>query len=294
MLRGEEEPRFLISAGLEAGAADRLTGIFSEFYMALLTRRAFLISTFSDVPGWDSVFDAPFINWTSADLDMDMMAPLRIPRRALQQAVGQMLAFSLTDFQVITHSSGFGRMSAWLGGYQHTIYGVEGGWGREAEHRICDALWKTAERRRKEVCQKVIRRAKPLHQAAFGQFACRVNSSSSGWQSAGQPPRQEVTGNVVGLETDLEDGVAESRAVQACTPLRRHGCPNSQNVLAQQLPCWNGGRKGTKNVLQPWSGIGYAKVLGFSPNTFCRELPDVCTQHGTGDLQGPKAPQQPE
>ncbi|DBB13148.1 TPA: hypothetical protein ACH3X3_004902 [Trebouxia sp. C0006] len=80
MLRGEEEPRFLISAGLEAGAADRLTGIFSEFYMALLTRRAFLISTFSDVPGWDSVFDAPFINWTSADLDMDMMAPLRIPR----------------------------------------------------------------------------------------------------------------------------------------------------------------------------------------------------------------------
>jgi Xyloglucan fucosyltransferase len=65
MLAGERPPRYLVSIAVEAGLADRVIGIISEFYFALLTGRAFQISSaHQKLPTFEAAFDAPHVNWT--------------------------------------------------------------------------------------------------------------------------------------------------------------------------------------------------------------------------------------
>jgi Xyloglucan fucosyltransferase len=64
-LSGERPPRYLVSVAVEAGLADRVIGIISEFYFALLTGRAFQISSaHQKLPTFEAAFDAPHVNWT--------------------------------------------------------------------------------------------------------------------------------------------------------------------------------------------------------------------------------------
>ena len=68
--------------------------------------------------------------------------------------------------------------------------------------------------------------------------------AGSGWQSAGQSLRQEVTGNIVGVQVDRKGDVAESRPVQACTRPRQRGCPaqpkrlGAATAIALQVRQW--------------------------------------------------------
>ena len=64
-LTGELPPRYLVSVAVEAGLADRVTGIISEFYFALLTGRAFqLTNARQKLPPFEAAFDAPHVNWS--------------------------------------------------------------------------------------------------------------------------------------------------------------------------------------------------------------------------------------
>jgi hypothetical protein len=65
ILSGASPQRYLVSVAVEAGLADRLTGIISEFYFALLTGRAFQITNAGQkLPLFEAAFDAPYVNWT--------------------------------------------------------------------------------------------------------------------------------------------------------------------------------------------------------------------------------------
>ena len=64
ILDGTLPPRYLVSVAVEAGLADRLTGTLTEFFLALFTRRAFQIVTYSTLPRFEAAFLAPHINWS--------------------------------------------------------------------------------------------------------------------------------------------------------------------------------------------------------------------------------------
>ncbi|KAG5176626.1 hypothetical protein JKP88DRAFT_249398 [Tribonema minus] len=67
-LAGALPPRYLVSVTVEAGLADRLIGTISQFYLALLSQRAFQITNAGQtLPPLEWAYDAPFINWTRAD-----------------------------------------------------------------------------------------------------------------------------------------------------------------------------------------------------------------------------------
>ncbi|KAG5189463.1 hypothetical protein JKP88DRAFT_301886 [Tribonema minus] len=69
-LAGELPPRYLVSVAVEAGLADRLVGTISEFYLALLSGRAFQITNAGQsTPRMESAYDAPYVNWTRGDDD---------------------------------------------------------------------------------------------------------------------------------------------------------------------------------------------------------------------------------
>eukprot|EP00271_Cylindrocystis_brebissonii_P003049 TRINITY_DN13798_c0_g1_i1.p1 TRINITY_DN13798_c0_g1~~TRINITY_DN13798_c0_g1_i1.p1 ORF type:complete len:554 (-),score=49.59 TRINITY_DN13798_c0_g1_i1:115-1776(-) len=63
ILAGQSAPRFAVSVAVEKGLADRLLGVITQFYYALLTRRAFQITPGSQAP-FEVAWDSPYINWT--------------------------------------------------------------------------------------------------------------------------------------------------------------------------------------------------------------------------------------
>eukprot|EP01038_Epipyxis_sp_PR26KG_P012227 gene12227-16377_t len=71
----------LISVAVEAGLADRLTGIVSSFYYALLSNRAFRMLSYGSLPSFSSACDSPYINWDiknySNEFSEDVIAPLK-------------------------------------------------------------------------------------------------------------------------------------------------------------------------------------------------------------------------
>jgi hypothetical protein len=65
ILAGECPPRYLVAVAVQGGLADRIVGIITEFYFALLTGRAFQITNAHQaLPRFEGAFEAPFINWT--------------------------------------------------------------------------------------------------------------------------------------------------------------------------------------------------------------------------------------
>lgn len=76
---GRRPPRYLVAVGVHSGLADNLVGMMSEFYFALLSHRAFLLTSWGPHPHMDWAFDAPRINWTTAAYGED--DPLILPLR---------------------------------------------------------------------------------------------------------------------------------------------------------------------------------------------------------------------
>ena len=56
ILGKKSEWRVLVSVSVEAGLADRISGIISEFFIALLSNRAFLLLSFEDLPSFDLAY----------------------------------------------------------------------------------------------------------------------------------------------------------------------------------------------------------------------------------------------
>jgi len=59
--------RFFVSASSGSGTTDRLVGLLTGFYAALLSNRSFLIMTYSDAVPWDVALDNPFVNLTLSE-----------------------------------------------------------------------------------------------------------------------------------------------------------------------------------------------------------------------------------
>lgn len=77
-LFGIRGPRYAISVAVESDLADRLTGIISQFYYALITERAFQVVTYGNLPGMEDVFDSQgYINWLQKPFSDDLIGPLK-------------------------------------------------------------------------------------------------------------------------------------------------------------------------------------------------------------------------
>jgi len=78
-LKGELPPRFAISLAVEAGLADRLVGTIGAFYFALLTKRAFQITSFDPIPGLELGFEhnASPIQWLRAPIEEPIIKPMK-------------------------------------------------------------------------------------------------------------------------------------------------------------------------------------------------------------------------
>jgi hypothetical protein len=127
ILGGVREPRHFVSVAVEAGLADRLTGMMTQFWHAVLTRRAFSAVTYSDVPSFAAVCDAPFFDWATVGPDVPEAAlePLRFTHQGVRglPAANRSLPASLrpADYQMLYLINAPARN---LSTYQHTSLGA--------------------------------------------------------------------------------------------------------------------------------------------------------------------------
>mmetsp|Transcript_9176 Transcript_9176/g.27560 ORF Transcript_9176/g.27560 Transcript_9176/m.27560 type:complete len:258 (-) Transcript_9176:7-780(-) len=86
-LRGELQPRYVVSVAVQAGLADRLVGTIQTFFYAIITKRAFQITTYDSIPGLELAFDPTRsqINWLRAPIEEEIIGPLKFSR---QQELG--------------------------------------------------------------------------------------------------------------------------------------------------------------------------------------------------------------
>mmetsp|Transcript_3272 Transcript_3272/g.3443 ORF Transcript_3272/g.3443 Transcript_3272/m.3443 type:complete len:418 (+) Transcript_3272:218-1471(+) len=61
-------PKYLISIAGRCGVADNLSGLITQFLLALLTNRAFLRFSFDELIRLEDVYTSPYINWSSPTL----------------------------------------------------------------------------------------------------------------------------------------------------------------------------------------------------------------------------------
>lgn len=69
ILAGRKAPKLAIALGADTGLAGKLAGIFSVFYYALLSGRAFQIANLPGVVGLQEAFEPAFIDWVQSDTD---------------------------------------------------------------------------------------------------------------------------------------------------------------------------------------------------------------------------------
>ena len=93
LLPGQQ--RWLVSVAVEAGLTDRLVGIMSEFFMALLSERALSITSYDPLPPFEAAFAPAQIDWTrrpttgSVDDWDSIVEPLKYTYRGVRGYVGQ-------------------------------------------------------------------------------------------------------------------------------------------------------------------------------------------------------------
>lgn len=63
VLGGRAPARYVVFVSPPSGIADRLIGLVSAFYLALIQKRAFLIAPHP--MSYELLYDQPFINWTT-------------------------------------------------------------------------------------------------------------------------------------------------------------------------------------------------------------------------------------
>lgn len=62
---GQLPARYFVSVAVEAGLADRLAGLMTHFWHAVLTNRALTTAAYGTVPAFSAMCDAPYVDWTS-------------------------------------------------------------------------------------------------------------------------------------------------------------------------------------------------------------------------------------
>ncbi len=78
IVSGQAPARYVVSVAVEAGFADNVVGIITEFFYALLTNRAFQITSHHPLPDFSAAFDSPNINWTRHVIDPEsVVMPVR-------------------------------------------------------------------------------------------------------------------------------------------------------------------------------------------------------------------------
>jgi hypothetical protein len=73
---GQLPARYFVSVAVEAGLADRLAGLMTHFWHAVLTNRAFTTVTYGSVPSFSAMCDSPHLDWTSK--------PAAVPEEAIE------------------------------------------------------------------------------------------------------------------------------------------------------------------------------------------------------------------
>lgn len=85
VLAGRRPPRYLISLSPQTGIADRLVGMVTQLYLAILSDRALTAVTYGDLPRFEAACAAPFINWTHpTPLEQHLVAPFIEWRRDMR------------------------------------------------------------------------------------------------------------------------------------------------------------------------------------------------------------------
>lgn len=92
IVTGRAPLRSLVSVAVEKGIADRLSGLMSQFLLALVQRRAILHATYGRLPDWDDAFSFPHIASKAASLDDAILDPVKFTYRGERSYAGLSLA----------------------------------------------------------------------------------------------------------------------------------------------------------------------------------------------------------
>lgn len=73
---GKLPAHYLASIAVEAGLADRLTGLITHLWHAVLTDRALTTVAYGTLPAFSAMCESPFVDWTSR--------PAAVPDEAIE------------------------------------------------------------------------------------------------------------------------------------------------------------------------------------------------------------------
>ncbi|KAF6253796.1 hypothetical protein COO60DRAFT_1703665 [Scenedesmus sp. NREL 46B-D3] len=155
IMSGHAPPRYLVSVAPETGMADRLTGLVTQFYMALLSGRAMTASHPDPdaVPPFAAACDYPLFNWTHPQLlPRAVYAPLLgqdyatfEERRNASMGLQQLPAPYNQQYQVFDMVNATLPMMPWLGTTNFTAWPLE---RPDLQHMVMasnrGATWKLA------------------------------------------------------------------------------------------------------------------------------------------------------
>jgi hypothetical protein len=135
IMSGEAAPRYLVSVAPETGMADRLTGLVTQFYLAMLSGRAFAAyhPDPDAVPPFSAACDYPLFNWTYPHpLPRAVYAPLKSDdyatfeeRRNASQGLQPLAAPYDEQYQLFNMVDATLPMMPWLGSVNFTSWPQE-------------------------------------------------------------------------------------------------------------------------------------------------------------------------
>lgn len=117
ILEGKLPRRHFLSVAVEAGLADRLTGLITQFWHAVLTRRAFSSVTYGTFPGWEAVCKSPFVNWTypAPGVPAEAIEPLKFTYKGVRGYHGDQRTMPpelpASEYQILYGTNMDGKMA---------------------------------------------------------------------------------------------------------------------------------------------------------------------------------------
>jgi hypothetical protein len=84
IVSGAAPQRTLVSVAVEAGVADRLSGLVSQFLFALLSGRALQCATYGNLPPWEAAYVSPHLDMRPPALSAAVLEPLKFTYRGVR------------------------------------------------------------------------------------------------------------------------------------------------------------------------------------------------------------------
>jgi hypothetical protein len=99
IMNGKQATKQLIVVSVEAGLADRLTGLITGFYFSVLTGRAIRMVSYDLLPPFENAFDSPYVNWTvpSNEFSNEVLEPLKFTYKGKRGYTGDRSYGSAVD-----------------------------------------------------------------------------------------------------------------------------------------------------------------------------------------------------